>query len=154
MEWTWRRWEELSVDELYRLMVLRQAVFVMEQNCVYQDADGLDHRCEHLLGTHEGELAACARIIPPGVKSAEPAIGRVVTSQSVRRMGFGRELMRVAIGRCEALFPGSAVRVEAQKYLEPFYGSFGFVTSSEPYWEDGIIHVTMIRGGGNGPAGG
>jgi ElaA protein len=90
MEWTWRRWEELSVDELYRLMVLRQAVFVMEQNCVYQDADGYDARCEHLLGMHGGELAACARIVPPGVKGAEPAIGRVVTAQSVRLIGFGR----------------------------------------------------------------
>jgi ElaA protein len=142
ISWTYKSFDELSVHELYAAMRLRSEVFVVEQNCVYLDPDGYDDRAMHLLGYRDGELVAYARIFGPGIKYAEASIGRVITSAAVRGTGAGQELMREAIARCE---PGP-IRIGAQQYLERFYGAFGFVRVSEPYDEDGIMHIEMVRG--------
>lgn len=154
LRWQWRPFEELTVAELYAALQLRQAVFVVEQQCPYLDADGADHEAWHLLGwsTHDGGastaapvLGAYARVFRPGVKYAEASIGRVITNPVVRRTGMGRALMAEAVRRCASVAPGSDIRIGAQMYLERFYESFGFRRVSEPYDEDGIMHIEMLR---------
>ena len=131
-------------------MELRQRVFIVEQNCPYMDADGLDSRALHLLGwMAEGSsqrLAAYARIFPPRLKYAEASIGRVVTHPDVRGSGLGRALMHEAIARVEEAGWGREIRIAAQMYLEHFYEGFGFKRVTEPYIEDDIWHVDMRRG--------
>jgi ElaA protein len=94
-------------------------------------------------------LVAYCRIVPPGVKFSEPSIGRVLTTAEARRSGVGRALMREAVARTSALWPGRPIRIGAQRYLERFYGDFGFVRASEPYDEDGIPHIEMVRAADN-----
>jgi ElaA protein len=138
----------LTARALYDLLKLRSEVFVVEQQCVYLDPDGLDTEAHHLLGWSVGsspELTCGVRILAPGAVYAEASIGRVVTAPSQRGGGLGRRLMERALEETAQLHPGHAIRIGAQAYLEGFYASLGFVTVSEPYDEDGIPHVTMLR---------
>lgn len=144
IDWRCARFDELSPREIHDLYRARAAAFVVEQNCAFQDLDGVDPECWHLLG-YEGELLAYARLVPPGVKYEEPSIGRIITAQSVRRTGLGRMLVRESLVRAEQLWPGRAIRIGAQQRLERFYEEFGFATASAPYDEDGIPHVEMLR---------
>lgn len=144
ISWRLARFDELSPREVHDIFQARIEVFVVEQKCVFQDLDGIDPDCWHLTGV-DGRLVAYCRLVPPGAKFAEPSIGRVLTTGSARRSGTGRELMRRAVDHATRLWPGRALRIGAQKYLEHFYGEFGFVTASEPYDEDGIPHVEMLR---------
>lgn len=144
MIWNFLSFNDLDAATLYAIMALRQRVFVVEQNCVYLDADGADPKCLHLIGVLEGQIVAYLRVVPPGVKFAEASIGRVVTAPEARGKGIGRELVTEGIARTHALFPNQPIRIGAQQYLEAFYGSLGFVTQSEPYDEDGIPHVEML----------
>ena len=146
MRWHLYPYPELRLDDLYDLLELRQRVFVLEQNCAYVDADGVDLSCWHLLGRDEhARLDAYARIVPPGVKYTEPSIGRVVTHPRVRGQGLGKSLMREAIMHTVNLFPGEAIRIGAQMHLVRFYSEFGFDPVGDPYDEDGIPHVEMVR---------
>lgn len=155
VSWRLARFDELSAREVHDLYRLRVAVFIVEQNCVFQDIDGVDPECWHLMGFSpsalgEGRgggptLIAYCRLCPPGTKFAEPSIGRVITTGSVRRSGLGRELMREALAHAERLWPGKDLRIGAQRYLERFYADFGFVATGQPYDEDGIPHVEMVR---------
>lgn len=147
IDWRFARFDELSPREIHDLYRARAAAFVVEQNCAFQDLDGVDPECWHLLG-YEGELLAYARLVPPGVKFDEPSIGRVVTTQAARGTGRGRALMKEALARAEKLWPGRPIRIGAQHRLERFYEDFGFVTTSAPYDEDGILHVEMVRPAG------
>ncbi len=142
--WHLREFRELSTSELYAIVELRERVFVVEQKCVYLDADGLDPRSRHLWAERDGAIVAYLRIVPAGAKYDELAIGRVVTAPEVRGSGLGRELMRRALDA----IGGAAVRISAQAHLEAFYSSLGFHTASLPYDEDGIPHVEMIRPSG------
>lgn len=148
-QWQWSTFEELRVDELYSVLAKRQEVFILEQNCVYQDLDGLDRHAHHLLGwrhSAEGrELVAYLRCVPPGKKFAEPSLGRVLCAPSARGTGIGKQLLTEGIRRAELQFPGRRIRISAQQYLEAFYRGFGFQVCSEPYSEDGIAHVEMLR---------
>jgi ElaA protein len=136
---------ELTAQELYDALTLRQQVFCVEQNCVYNDCDGADPLAAHLLGrAPSGELVAYARLFACGIKYSEASIGRVVTSLSARRTGIGRALMVRAIVDTRRLAPGATIRIGAQRYIERFYASLGFVVASEPYLEDGIPHVEML----------
>ena len=147
MDWRFAEFGELSALEVHDLLQLRSAVFVVEQNCVFLDVDGADPQCWHLLGRAQGNgpLLAYCRLVPPGVKFPEPSIGRVITSAAARRTGAGRELMAEAVKRAHELWPSRALRIGAQIYLERFYGEFGFSRCSEPYDEDGIEHIEMLR---------
>ena len=150
MNWKCLSFGDLSLTDLYDLMRLRQEVFVVEQNCVYLDADGYDQKARHLLGRDgEGQLVACLRLFAPGVKypefSTDAVIGRVCTAASARGTGLGRALMRRGIAEAERLWPGCGIRISAQVYLLSFYSELGFVAISEPYDEDGIQHVEMVR---------
>lgn len=147
--WQWSSFEELSRDDLFNILKARQAVFIVEQNCVYQDVDDLDPLSWHLLGWLERPasrlLVAYSRIIFPGKKFAEPALGRVLTTASVRGTGLGTELTLESIARTMRQYPESPIRISAQRYLEKFYARFGFETVSAPYDEDGIAHIEMLR---------
>ncbi len=148
--WECVPFNELSPDSLYAAMALRQRVFVVEQNCAYLDADGIDAKAHHLFGWKEGDrgqrLVAYARLIPPRVKYAEASIGRVATHPDVRGTGIGQALMSEGLRLIEELGWGSEIRIAAQMYLERFYEGFGFRRVTEPFLEDDIWHVDMRRG--------
>jgi ElaA protein len=147
LHWITKPFEALTLAELYALLQLRSEVFVVEQTCAFQDIDGHDQAAVHLLGyTAAGELAAYARLFEAGRSYDQASIGRVVTSPRHRGAGLGRELLRQAIGQCEALFGVQPIKIGAQQYLRAFYESFGFVAADEGYLEDGIPHVHMVRG--------
>ena len=145
IDWHFAPFAQLAPQHVHDLYRLRAAVFIVEQDCVFQDVDGVDPRCWHLLGYSGDELVAYSRLLPAGIKFAEPSIGRVITSPSVRRTGMGRVLMAEAMKRAAALWPGQPIRIGAQAHLERFYNEFGFRKSSEPYDEDGILHIEMHR---------
>jgi ElaA protein len=149
LRWRFAPFDELTPREVHDLYQARVGVFVLEQSCPFQDVDGADPASWHLIGraadSAEGGLLAYCRLVPAGVKFAEPSIGRVLTTSEGRRMGLGRELMHEALRRAGELWPGADIRIGAQAYLDRFYGEFGFVKASEPYDEDGIIHIEMLR---------
>jgi ElaA protein len=149
IEWQWRGFAELTTTELYEVLAQRQQVFVLEQQCFYNDFDGLDQQAHHLLGWRSidgrRELAAYLRCLAPGAKYAEMSLGRVLTTKAARGSGAGRELLARGIECAERQHPGHRIRIGAQAYLERFYQSFGFKTISEPYDEDGIMHIDMLR---------
>jgi len=145
LRWTWYRWDELTPDVLYALLRLRSAIFVVEQNCVFPEMDGRDPQCEHLCGWNGGGLAAYLRLVPPGVRTPEVALGRVVVAKAARGTGLGRAIMREGLARCAQRYPGQRVKVSAQRHLEAFYQNLGFTTDGAPYDEDGIPHVDMVK---------
>ncbi len=144
INWTWKRFQEFSATELYELLGARVEIFVVEQNCAYQELDGLDFQAHHLCGLKQGCLAAYLRLLPAGDRYPGPSIGRVMTVSSARGGGLGRELMIRGIRGCREYFPGQALRVSAQAHLETFYTSIGFKTVSPCYTEDGIPHLDML----------
>ena len=144
---TWRRvpFAALTAAELYELLQLRTEVFVIEQDCVFQDMDGADATAVHVLGTSGGQLVAYARCFAAGVKFAEASIGRVITRQAMRSSGLGHELMRQAIFCVFQHSGAQPIRIGAQARLERFYLQHGFLTTGLPYIEDGIPHIEMLR---------
>ena len=157
LSWRFASFDELTRAEIHDLYQARVGVFVVEQTCPFQDVDGVDPVSWHLLGRadplpgpppggrEKGALLAYCRLVPAGAKFPEPSIGRVLTTKEARGTGAGRELMREALRRAEGLWPGQDIRIGAQRYLDRFYGEFGFVQCSEPYDEDGIVHIEMLR---------
>jgi ElaA protein len=144
VNWSWTHFDELGVRELYELLALRCRVFVLEQG-PYLDTDGVDLRSWHLLGRDAGGvLQAYLRAVEPGIKYAEPSIGRVITAPEVRGTGLGRMLMREGLSRCAASWPGQGVRISAQARLRRFYGELGFQAVGDEYIEDHIPHLEML----------
>ena len=145
MTWTIKKFDELTLDELYRILQLRNEVFVVEQNCVYNDIDGKDQPAWHLMAIEDDKVVAYTRILPPGLSYNDPSIGRVVTTPSKRRSGLGKELMKRSIEACEKHFGKTSITLSAQVYLQSFYESLGFIVVGEQYLEDGIPHIKMSR---------
>jgi len=146
INWVFKEFDELTAAELYAIIQLRNEVFVIEQNCIYQDADNKDQPSMHLCGWTHGTLVAYTRIIPPGISYAEASIGRVVTSPAHRGTGAGRQLMQESIRLTMSRFNCSRIKIGAQVHLTKFYQSLGFIQSSEQYLEDGIPHIEMTLG--------
>lgn len=145
LKWKCKHFNELTAAELYRILRLRTEVFILEQNCLYQDVDGKDVKSFHLFATgNDGEVLAYARVLPPGISYTEVSIGRVVTSPKVRGTGAGKELMKQVMSMIDQQFPGSPIRISAQSYLVNFYAGFGFITQGEDYLEDDIPHRQML----------
>ncbi|MBD3723349.1 MAG: GNAT family N-acetyltransferase [Flavobacteriaceae bacterium] len=140
-----KRFNELSTVELYNLLQLRSEVFVVEQNCVYQDIDGKDEKALHVLGYYQGDLAAYARLFNKGYYFDEASIGRVVVSPKYRDKKFGHDLMKTAIEAISEFYNEKEITISAQEYLQKFYESHGFVKISEMYLEDDIPHIRMRR---------
>jgi ElaA protein len=148
LNWEYKHFTALTHKELYAILDLRNKVFVVEQNCVYNDTDGKDLNCWHLCGWQNNVLVAYARIIAPGISYEEASIGRVITHPDFRKLGYGKELMTIAIEKTNAQFNVNTIKIGGQLYLEKFYNNLGFQTCSEAYLEDGIPHVEMVYGNG------
>ena len=144
MEFKVLRFEDLSLDQLYAILQLRSAIFVVEQDCVYQDLDGLDRDAIHVLGIKEDQLVAYARLLKPGAYYPEPAIGRIVTDPEKRGRSLGKQIVDATIQECRKQFLGENIKIMAQSYLIDFYKSFGFTVTSDEFLEDGIPHVEML----------
>jgi ElaA protein len=134
----WQRFAALSVDSLYELLQFRQSIFVVEQRCPYPDLDGLDQGAWHLSARGEGTLVGYLRLIPRPLR-----IGRVGVAAPLRRGGLGRRLMHEALSHCREHYPGLPIALAAQTYLVPFYRSFGFEPTGEPFDDFGLAHVEM-----------
>jgi ElaA protein len=150
LQWRCLPFDALSTPTLYRLLRLRAEVFVVEQHCVFQDMDGLDALCMHLLGeavAADGTigLLASTRLVPPGVAFPEASIGRVVTAPAQRGGGIGHALMAESVRQLIGLWGEQPIRIGAQAHLERFYNRHDFVSDDKPYVEDGIPHIEMIR---------
>ena len=143
-KWFYKRFGELSAEDLYEIMTLRQQVFVVEQQCAYIDCDGKDKESLHLGLYSGGTLIAYARIVNPGISYDEVSIGRVVTAPSVRGTGLGILLMEKALQKISEEYGDVPIKIGAQTYLKDFYSRFGFVAGSA-YLEDGIPHTHMLR---------
>lgn len=152
LHWHAHTWPELPRDVLYAMLQLRQRVFVLEQG-PYLDLDGLDAVSDHLgatLAQAHGELPAGAwvayqRVVHPGHKYAEPAIGRVAVRHELRGSAIGRALVAQGVAWCDTHWPRAGIRISAQAHLQRFYGAFGFATVGDVYLEDGIPHTQMRR---------
>lgn len=140
-----KTFEELNLHELYELLRLRSEVFVVEQDCVYQDIDGKDEKALHVLGYEGAGLVAYTRVFPPGVYFAEAAIGRVVVRESSRKNKYGHEILKASIKATEDHYHTRKIKLSAQTYLTKFYESHGFEQTGEGYLEDGIPHIAMIK---------
>ncbi len=143
-QWYYKPFETLAAAELYAIMQLRSEVFVVEQRCVYQDPDGKDPHCHHLMAWDGHKLVAYARLLPAGLAYEQMSIGRVVSSPAYRGTGAGRQLIAEAIAACRLLFGAGPIRIGAQLYLKKFYSSMGFMTTGDVYLEDGIEHIEML----------
>jgi ElaA protein len=148
--WQWLAFDALTTPQLYAVLQLRSAVFVVEQNCVFQDMDGLDAQALHLLGVREPAagpptLVAYVRCFPAGVVFAEASIGRVVTLPAARGGGLGHALMAQAITSLQGQWGLQPIRIGAQAHLQAFYEQHGFADVGKPYMEDGIPHIEMLR---------
>nr|WP_299386205.1 GNAT family N-acetyltransferase [Allomuricauda sp.] len=145
MEIQIKTFDQLNTTELYQLLELRSAVFVVEQDCVYQDVDGKDQKAIHVLGIKEGKVVAYTRMFGPGDYFDNPSIGRVVVAEDQRQFGYGKVVMEASIQDLEARFPGQPLELSAQTYLLRFYKGLGFKETGKGYLEDGIPHIRMIK---------
>lgn len=143
--WQVKPFDELSVHELYAILQLRSAIFVVEQRCIFLDMDDNDQKAQHCMGWVDGQLVACTRLFAPQVVYEQASIGRVVVASHVRRFGIGKALMRTSIQYCQTLFGISPIKIGAQLYLQRFYEGFGFRAIGEVYLEDDILHIHMER---------
>ncbi len=143
---TVKAFKDLSVDELYAILQLRETIFVIEQNCLYHDIDGIDPHCFHLFCTDQEtqNIIAYARLVPAEIKFDVPSIGRVICDENHRGKGLGKALMQKAIDEVMLKFKTNNIKISAQTYLFNFYSNIEFKAISEPYDEDGIEHVDMV----------
>jgi ElaA protein len=150
MEWYCKSFDALTAREVYAILSARSEVFVVEQRCVYLDPDGKDAQAHHLFALDDGaegrpQVAAYLRLLPPGVSYEEASIGRVLTGIAYRGQGIGQELLNQGLLQAGKLWPDAALRIGAQAYLQKLYESAGFAKVGEPYDEDGIPHIEMVR---------
>jgi ElaA protein len=145
LRWEWKRFDSLSAEEVYTLLCVRQQVFVLEQACLYLDADGKDRKAFHLMGFLNDELVAYARILDPGVSYPEVSMGRILTTSTARGTGAGLELMEVGLQYISQAYGKVPIRISAQSYLLEFYQKFGFEPTGKEYLEDEIPHSEMLR---------
>lgn len=136
--------EELTVQEMYRILKLRSEVFIVEQNCVYLDPDGADELAYHVYLEEDEEIIACCRILGKGVSFPEVSIGRVAVCEAERGKGHSKRMMKAALEFAEVRLGETEIQIAAQAYLIGFYGGLGFVKTSDEYLEDGIPHINMI----------
>jgi ElaA protein len=144
MQFEFKKFSDLSLNELYDILQLRSEIFVVEQNCVYNDLDEFDKEAVHVFYVENGETIATARLLQPGTRFADFSIGRVVVKKNKRGTGLGKELMNVAINYCITHWKAEKIKISAQQYLQRFYEELGFVVITEMYLEDDIPHVGMM----------
>ncbi len=140
-----KNFQQLTLNELYEILQLRSEVFVVEQDCVYQDIDGKDDKALHILGIKDEKVIAYTRCFNKGDYFKEASIGRVVVKESERKYNYGNKIMKASIEVIEAHFKTETIKISAQVYLQKFYNQLGFNNIGEGYLEDGIPHITMIK---------
>lgn len=140
-----KKFDDLSLQELYGILRLRSEIFVVEQDCIYEDMDGKDNKALHIIGKENDTIVAYSRIFRHGDYFEEASIGRVAVKKEHRKSGYGKAIMHAAIEAVEKHFNESVVRVSAQLYLERFYHDLGFEQIGDGYLEDGIPHIGMVR---------
>ena len=140
-----KRFSKLGHQELYELLQLRSAIFVVEQDCIYQDLDGKDQKALHVIGKKNGKVVAYTRIFKAGDYFKDSSIGRVAVHKDERKHGYGKKIMQASITAIRNNFNTSTIRISAQTYLLKFYGELGFQPTGETYLEDGIPHIQMIK---------
>ena len=145
MEFFVKKFDTLSLEELYRILQLRSEIFVVEQDCVYQDLDFKDQKAYHVFGKKDNIIVAYTRVFKPGDYFKEASIGRVVVAVKERKYGYGHDLMKASINAVTSNFNTSEITISAQVYLKNFYESHGFIQVGEGYLEDGIPHIEMIK---------
>ena len=143
--WHYKEFDELTSAELYEILSLRVTVFMVEQNCLYNEMDGKDPKCAHLWCTMDGKILAYCRIVPPKVSYELPSIGRVVSHPDSRHLKLGHQLMRNAIEIIQNHFQTNSIKISAQSYLKNFYAQYGFEQTSDEYLEDNLPHMEMRR---------
>lgn len=137
--------EQLTIHTLYELLELRAEVFVVEQNCPYQDVDGKDQKALHVLGYKDGKLVAYTRLFKPGAYFNNASIGRVLVKENQRKYGYGKVIMQASIAHIESNFDEKKIELSGQTYLKKFYNELGFQEIGEGYLEDDIPHIRMIK---------
>ena len=142
--WEWADFSQLSKVQIYNILSLRQEIFIVEQECWYQDADGKDSSAHHLSLSYEKKLIGYLRLLKPGAAYPEPSIGRIVIRQEYRSLGLGKVLINEGKKKCQELYPGLGIKLSAQAHLQNLYESQGFTKTGEPYDEDGILHIEMV----------
>lgn len=142
-KYSWHRLAEMKPALLYDLLALREAIFVVEQRCIYQELDGLDKQAQHLLVRQAADVIACLRVLPPGSEEARVRIGRVAVSKTWRKRGIARGMMQRAVEKARLDYPGCEICLSAQTYLQGFYQDLGFRLCGEEFLEDGIPHIPM-----------
>ena len=140
-----KTFKDLTTKELYNLLQLRSEVFVVEQDCVYQDLDGKDEKALHIIGKKDNKIVAYTRVFKPGDYFTEASIGRVVVSKEERQHKYGYDIMEASIKAVKDYFDETKIKLSAQTYLKQFYNNLGFKEKGEEYLEDGIPHVAMIK---------
>ena len=145
MNFITKTFSELTITELYQILQLRSEVFVVEQDCVYQDVDGKDQKSLHVFGIKNNKIVAYTRIFKPGDYFKNASIGRVVVAAEERKFGYGHDLMKASIKAVKTHFKVEEITISAQVYLKKFYESHGFKQVGEDYLEDGIPHIKMIK---------
>lgn len=143
MDWHIKKFEQLSLDELYDILKMRSEIFVVEQECVYLDVDGKDKNVFHLFLKENKKILAYCRILPRGIAYEEASIGRVIVNKNFRKEKLGETLMIKAISYLKDVLKEKEIKIQAQAYLRSFYKKFGFQEISEEYIEDGIPHIDM-----------
>lgn len=139
-----KHFSQLSTNELYDMLQLRAQIFVVEQDCVYNDLDGLDKVATHILCVKEGAVVGCARLLKPGTRFPHHSIGRLVVKDSERGTGLGIQLMQEATNFLLNEWKAETIKISAQKYLRRFYEELGFEVVTDEYLEDGIPHFGML----------
>ena len=151
LTWISCQFDEMTPLQIYSLLKLRQQIFIIEQECIFPEIDGLDPQCDHIIAFDGNDVLGAVRIVGPGIdpdhveQGDRPAIGRVVADEKLRGQGIGRQLMTRSIDHCSQRYPGKAIYLNAQLYLKNFYEGLGFVQFGDVYEEDGIPHICMER---------
>ncbi|MFT5860239.1 MAG: ElaA protein [Flavobacteriaceae bacterium] len=145
LNWQVKHFGDLTLNEFHDIIAIRIEAFVIEQNCTYQDLDGKDKKCYHVICRDgKGAIVSTARIAPPGLIYDEIAIGRIVLTEALRGKGIGHELMKECIDFCKLEFGNTSIRISAQTHLEKYYGHHNFIPTGKQYLEDGIPHSEML----------
>lgn len=149
--WESKKHSDLEAPEIHEILGVRQAVFIIEQQCIYEDADKLDASATHIIGRSSPsnqdasqDLVAYARLLSPGAKHAECSFGRVLVTKQYRRQGFGKKLVEHCINECHKLYPDSDICISAQLHLQKFYEHYGFSAAGKPYDYAGLEHIDML----------
>lgn len=145
IEFEVKSFKEIDTEELYKILRLRAEVFVVEQDCVYQDIDNKDQKALHIIGTKNQEVVAYTRIFDEGYYFDKASIGRVVVAEGERKFGYGHDLIKESISAIETHFKTKNIKISAQTYLKNFYEKHGFIKIGEEYLEDGIPHIAMLK---------